>query len=98
MTIPSPVDTGSLLQSAANAEFGIAVGVASERHARYLRRRLYSDRNRLRKTGATELDGLSIIIRPVDDSDKHEVWIVRRGAIAKPPLPPHQTRDLAQRE
>ena len=53
-----------LLKDAVISPYGIVVSVDDLRAARCLRRRLYSDRCHARKSGATELDQVSILIKP----------------------------------
>ena len=79
--------------------YGIVVSVDDVRAARYLRRRLYSDRCQARKSGATELDEISILIKPAPDPPQCEVWLVRRPALPTKPQPQtHRSRLLRSEE
>ncbi|MET0165399.1 MAG: hypothetical protein ABW318_10390 [Vicinamibacterales bacterium] len=88
-----------LLKDAVASPYGIVVSVDDVRAARYLRRRLYSDRCQARKSGATELDEISILIKPAPDPRQCEVWLVRRPALpTKPQLQTHRSRLLRSEE
>ena len=72
-----------LLKHAVASPYGIVVSVDDVRAARYLRRRLYSDRCQARKSGATELDEISTAMRSLarpPTSASHQ------AAAANPPL------------
>jgi hypothetical protein len=86
-----------LLARAAASEHGIALLVDDWSAARYLRRLLYAERDRLRRIGTTEFDTLSILIKPAGEVPHREVWIVPRQATARP-APACQSRPLGKHE
>jgi hypothetical protein len=65
-----------LLTQALGSPYGIAVSVPSTAQAYRFRRQCYAERERARRTGNRDFDGLSIIIRPGP-----EVWIVCRSML-----------------
>lgn len=89
-------DTGAMLTEAAASEFGIAVLASSLAAALYLRRRLYAERDRLRKAGTAGVDDLSVLIRRIDLTPQREVWIIPpaspREALFPLSLPPPSPR------
>jgi len=74
-----------LLLRAIQSEFGIAISQTNSREAARLRRRLYAEREAVRRNGSAEFDRLSILLRPGG-----EIWLVNRDRIHKPlpALPP----------
>jgi hypothetical protein len=90
-------DASAILSEAAASQFGIAVTTGDLQEAQNLRRRLYAERARLRRAGATGLDTLSVVIKPIDDTPQCEVWVVHRRRSTKP-SEPYRSRALGRDE
>ena len=69
------------LRRAGEAEFGTALAATSAEHALSLRRRLYFERERLRRRGMADFEDLSFLIQ--ERGGAHEVWIVRRDKVMR---------------
>lgn len=69
-------DLTSLLNRALQTECGIVVKFDSPYAARHTRRKLYAEREKLRKAGHKEYDGVSLMIRA-----ERELMIIKRDAI-----------------
>lgn len=69
-------DLTSLLNRALQAECGIVVKFDSSYAARHTRRKLYAEREKLRRAGHGEYDGLSLMIR-----GGREVMVIKRDAV-----------------
>ncbi len=71
-------DLKTLLDRALKAECGISIKFSTSETARYQRRRLYAERERLRQNGHHDYDDLSLLIR-----NNNQILIVKRNAIPK---------------
>ena len=78
--------------------YGIVVSVDDVRAARYLRRRLYSDRCQARKSGATELDEISILIKPTPIAAMRSLARPPTSASHQPQPQTHRSRLLRSEE
>jgi hypothetical protein len=90
-------DASAILNEAAASQSGIAVATADLQAAQNLRRRLYAERARLRRSGAKQFDALSIVIKSVAGSPQREVWVLRRQSRMKP-SEPYRSRTLSRDE
>jgi hypothetical protein len=91
------LNASSILDEAATSQFGIAVTTESRLAAQNLRRKLYEERARLRRSGAKQFDSLSVLIKGTAGSPQQEVWIIPRPSRTKP-SEPYRSRALAQEE
>lgn len=81
------------LEDAIKSEFGLVLQTPQYSTALILRRKLYSYRERLRKQGNSQYDGLSFIPKK-----NGELWIVRRDNQSPVPVPEFTTRQLLKEE
>jgi hypothetical protein len=71
-----------LMHRACAADFGIVLGLMPASSAHDLRRSLYSERERQRRLGVRDFDGLSFLVRtPTTRDPGHQLWIVKREKV-----------------
>jgi hypothetical protein len=69
-----------LFHKALSSECGLAITFTSHYLAQHFRRKLYTEREKLRVTGIDAYDGMSFLVR-----NRTEVWIIRRETLTPPP-------------
>jgi hypothetical protein len=90
-------DATAILNEAAGSQSGIAVATPDLQAAQNLRRRLYAERARLRRSGAKQFDPLSVLIKAAGQSPQQEVWVLPRQSPTKP-SEPYRSRALSRDE
>jgi len=89
-----------IMRAACTADYGIIVGVMPASAAHSLRRQLYGERERQRRRGVADFDGLSFLVkRPTVRDPGYQVWIIKREKLrGGPPSFAWPSRSLALEE